>query len=439
MILEGNQRGGGRQMALHLLNRKDNEHVEVHEISGFVADTLHGAFNEIHAISKGTQCKQYMYSLSLNPPREANAQTYDFEKALSQVEKELNLEGQPRVVVFHEKEGRRHAHCVWSRIDAQSMTAVNMSHDRYKLKDISKSLFLEYGWRLPEGYLNKERVNPLNFTRAELQQAERINRTPAEIKEELQVAWNYSDSKTSFEAALKDTGYFLAKGDRRGYVAVDIYGEIHPLNPRKLGKDKKVIASRLGAPDKLPSIADTKKAIGRQIGGTFKAYSRELEAKQSSDLKPFIKAKADMTKAHRGTRTELEGYQAQRWQEEENARAARIRKGFKGLLDKLNGRYWKTRKANEREAFSAHQRDLKEKGRLIKAQLTERRALQQKFDLLREQHIAERRELLADLSRFSELDHVPQVDMSIEPEFDYEPEFEPAEREEQHIDDDLEL
>jgi hypothetical protein len=30
------------------------------------------------------------------------------------------LNGQPRVIVFHEKNGRRHAHCVWSRISTSS-------------------------------------------------------------------------------------------------------------------------------------------------------------------------------------------------------------------------------------------------------------------------------------------------------------------------------
>ncbi len=51
MILKGNQRGGGRHMALHLLNAEANEHVNVHEVSGFMANDVLGAFNEIHAVS----------------------------------------------------------------------------------------------------------------------------------------------------------------------------------------------------------------------------------------------------------------------------------------------------------------------------------------------------------------------------------------------------
>lgn len=35
--------------------------------------------------------------------------------------------GQPRAVVFHEKENRRHCHVVWSRIDTEAMKAIPMS------------------------------------------------------------------------------------------------------------------------------------------------------------------------------------------------------------------------------------------------------------------------------------------------------------------------
>ena len=137
MILKGNQRAGGRQMALHLLNGEQNEHVNVHEVSGFMARDVLGALNEAYALSKGTKCKQFMYSLSLNPPQDEKVDIETFEKTLERVEQKLGLEGQPRVVVFHEKEGRRHAHCVWSRINTDEMKAVNISHPKLKLNDLS--------------------------------------------------------------------------------------------------------------------------------------------------------------------------------------------------------------------------------------------------------------------------------------------------------------
>lgn len=57
-------------MAKHLLKSDQNEHVKVHEVSGFVASDVLGALNEAYALSKGTKCKQFMYALSLSPPQD---------------------------------------------------------------------------------------------------------------------------------------------------------------------------------------------------------------------------------------------------------------------------------------------------------------------------------------------------------------------------------
>ena len=112
MILKASQRGDANQLAAHLLKVEENEHVEVHEVSGFLSDDLAGALREIQAISQGTRCKQYMFSLSLSPPQDQSVSIAVFEKALDDIEEQMELEGQPRVIVFHDKEGRRQAHSV---------------------------------------------------------------------------------------------------------------------------------------------------------------------------------------------------------------------------------------------------------------------------------------------------------------------------------------
>jgi len=124
MILEANQRAGGKQLALHLLNGHENDHVEVHEVSGFISGDLIEAFTEAYAISKGSRCKQFLFSLNLNPPQLEDVPIEIFEDAINRIEQKLGLSGQPRSVIFHEKEGRRHAHCVWSRIDVKNMRAI---------------------------------------------------------------------------------------------------------------------------------------------------------------------------------------------------------------------------------------------------------------------------------------------------------------------------
>ena len=130
MILKAKERGDGPQLARYLLAMRDNDHVELHEVRGFVSDGLAGAFCEADAIAKGTRCKNYLFSMSLNPPHGAAVSAEGFDRAIAQIEQKLGLENQPRAVVFHEKDGRRHAHVVWSRIDSQRMRAVDDDQGR---------------------------------------------------------------------------------------------------------------------------------------------------------------------------------------------------------------------------------------------------------------------------------------------------------------------
>ena len=102
MMLVGNQRGGAGDLAAHLMN-PENEHIELYELRGFTAESLEGALNEAYALSRGTQCCQFLYSLSVNPPENANVSTADFIKAIDRAEKALGLGGQSRAIVFHEK------------------------------------------------------------------------------------------------------------------------------------------------------------------------------------------------------------------------------------------------------------------------------------------------------------------------------------------------
>jgi len=57
MIMVGNSRANGQNLAAHLLS-PENERVNVHVVDGFMSDDLHGAFKEAEAISRGTRCKK---------------------------------------------------------------------------------------------------------------------------------------------------------------------------------------------------------------------------------------------------------------------------------------------------------------------------------------------------------------------------------------------
>lgn len=164
----------------------------------------------MHAISKATQCKQFIFSLSLNPPQDHIATEKDFLETADRAKQQLGLNDQPRAIVMHEKEGRHHAHVVWSRIDVDEMKAINLPHFKNKLRDLSRDLFLDHGWVLPDGLATYGNKSPLNFTLEEWQQAKRQGLDPREIKQAFHQAWERCDSQIGFKNALEDQGYFLA-------------------------------------------------------------------------------------------------------------------------------------------------------------------------------------------------------------------------------------
>jgi len=189
---------------------RDNEHVTLHHMRGFLADDLLGAFQETEAVSFGTKCRQYLFSLSLNPPPDAEVPMEDFEAAIAAVEKRLGLSGQPRAIVFHEKKGRRHAHCVWSRIDARQMPAINLPHFKMRLQDISRELYRRHAWKMPPGLIDGERVDPLNFTQIEAAQAQKSAHDPKDLKAFIIACWERSESAQTFKAAIAERGLALA-------------------------------------------------------------------------------------------------------------------------------------------------------------------------------------------------------------------------------------
>ena len=84
-------------------------------------------------------------------------------------------------MVFHEKNGRRHAHAVWSRIDAENMKAIPLPYTKRDLRDISRELYIQHGWKMPRGYMNSKERNLDNFTHQQWQQAKRIGKLPSDF------------------------------------------------------------------------------------------------------------------------------------------------------------------------------------------------------------------------------------------------------------------
>ncbi|MEA3014807.1 MAG: hypothetical protein QOD42_3352 [Sphingomonadales bacterium] len=399
MILKASQRGGGSQLGLHLLKTEENEHVEIHEVSGFVADSVRGAMKEAQALSRGTHCRQYLFSVSLNPPIGENARVETFEQALNMIEERLGLKGQPRVVVFHEKEGRRHCHAVWSRIDAATMTARPLPFFKTKLREIARQLFLENGWKMPGGFIDSKLRDPRSFTLDEWQQAKRAGLDAKALKDAAQEAWAVSDSAASFSKALEERGLFLARGDRRGPVAVTIDGDVLAV-ARLLGRKTKEVTARLGDPAALLPVAEVRRKLAGEMGQRLKAHIAEAKRIAANALRPLHQRREAIKRQHADERRRLDAGISKRRDAEQKQRAARIRSGVKGAWDLLTGRYWKARKQNEVEAFFAFQRDRAQRDGLIRDQLAERSRLQTDIQHARTRQARQLLALYRDAARF---------------------------------------
>lgn len=386
MILIGSQRGGAADLANHLM-KDENDHVLVHEVSGFASDNLHDAFKEADALSRGTRCKQFLFSLSINPPADKNLSTEQFIAAIDKAEAKLGLTGQPRAVVFHEKltaqntkqeaVNRRHAHAVWSRIDTDEMKAIRLSHTKLKLLEVSRELHIEHGIKMPDGLADRSESDTKTFTFEEWQQARRFGHDPRERKAAIQDAWAISDNKEAFKRALEERGYVLAKGDKRRFVVLDRDMEVHSL-ARQIGIKAKHVKARLGAPEAYHGVEDAKVIVASRMMETISRMDAQRAAQEKQRAEEQRLAREKLVDDQRKSRAET----FERM-EEEQARAAiqrqaRFRSGVGGLWDKVSGECARIQKLNEREAWDALKRDQKRRDDLILSQKEERERLRLK-------------------------------------------------------------
>jgi hypothetical protein len=410
MILKGSQRGGASQLATHLLRTDENEHVHVEQLRGFMASDLRGALAEAEAVAKGTKCKQHLFSLSLNPPKDGNATRDDLFKAVDEAERKLGLVGCPRAVVTHEKNGRLHAHAVWSRIEPEKLKAVNLAFFKTRLAELSKDLFIEHGWELPAGHKQNGDRDPLNYNLAEWQQAKRAGRDPKQLKSLFQDAWKQSKDLRSFKSALAEQGFFLAKGDRRGFVAVDVHGKVYAV-ARMVGIRTKDLEARLGSPDQLQSVSVVTKDIQCRMTENISAALKETERRQRREIAPLlwqhrqiVRAqrieRVEVLKAHRPVRQRgpMRGVPAQKTDPLANVNARMAKGGVQpknsdlriGELAPLLKALPSIRQQQPGESWDAYQNYRRAIERKFEQQLEELKALQRAIEKMRARQLAER-------------------------------------------------
>lgn len=416
MILKGAQRSGAKALAIHLLRTDENDHVEVHSVEGFCTHDLTEALKEIQAIAKGTRCRQPLFSVSLSPPASAAVTIEMFEAAISKIAETTGLRGQPRVVVFHEKDGRRHCHVVFSRIDAETMTAKNLPHFKLKLRQISRSLYFEHGWKMPRGLMNSAARNPSNVTLAEWQSAKRREKNAIDEKLVIQECWAASDKGEAFKQLLLERGYLLAQGNRKNHVVISHDGRVSAV-ARATGLRAKDVRAKLGDAADLPDLSAARNQLASGLLTTFGRMAQEVRTDLLKKRKELDVLKREMVEKHRDERAILDKAQSERWESEARERAIRLRHGLSGLWQRITGRTKTIQAQNASEAYAALMRDRRQRQALVEAQLAERQTLETRRKALRLMAAGLVCDLRSDLERaLSGLDrskprrvHLPEV------------------------------
>lgn len=323
MIPFASQRGGGQDLATHLLNAHDNELTELVHLRGAVADDLHGAFKEWEVQAQSlTRCNKYLYSMSINPdPKHGELTRDQYMDYVRRAEETLGLSEQPRAVVFHTKQGREHCHVVWSRIDVDQKRAVHLAFDHDKLMRVTRSFARNHGIALPAGYDKSRQAGQISLY--EQEQSRQTGMSKEDHIREVTEAWRLSDDPKAFVQALAERGYMLATG-KRPYVLVDLYGNMNALP--KLIDDKTVRTNDLRKflekdfpVESLPSVEEAKALVAAHRKLIEKSVDESRIAPQLASLKHaqqdrrlgLVAALAELKARHHSLRQEENSRQRQ--------------------------------------------------------------------------------------------------------------------------------
>lgn len=270
MIIKGGSGGNAKWWGDHLTNDQKNTRVEIKEMRGVLSQDLHKALYEMRGVAEGSRCgPNFLYQANINPEHDEHLTEDQWREAFDTLEKNLGLEGHSRVIVEHEKNGRVHRHCIWNRVDVDTMQAASM-WGNYKVH-VATARELESRFDLsptPSPARDRGPSPELWEQRA----AERSGIDRATVTEEVTAAWRLADNGQAFKAAIEERGYLLAKGDRRDFCVIDQAGGVHSLAKRLDGVRVAEVRAFMSDVDReaLPSVAEASAMQrNRPIGDRF--------------------------------------------------------------------------------------------------------------------------------------------------------------------------
>ena len=234
---------------------------------GCAATNIRDAFIDVQIQAAATKAtKPFFHSYVRLPACDVGKLTtenwLDFADRL---ERELGFDGQMRAVAFHNQpNGDRHMHIAWSRIDVETLTALDPGLYKNKMKNLCRDFEKEFGLTKVANERGAD-VKTKSANRAEFEQSRRLGTDLKAIRNTIHDCWHSADSGQAFAAALGEHGLILAKGDRRDYVIIDRNGGDHALSKRITGATAPETRQRMADIDRatLPSV-DAAKTLQSQ-------------------------------------------------------------------------------------------------------------------------------------------------------------------------------
>jgi hypothetical protein len=299
MIIKGQSRGRGQQLADHLLRKDQNETIRLYEMRGVVAGDVAGALAELEARGVAVTSKRPFYHASISPEAHTPLTDSQVRIAVDALEEALGFSAQPRVVVVHRKNNREHVHVVWSRVDIDQSRAIPDSWNYRCHEEVARSLETLFGHR-PIPRADSKRRTSARHAQAprdyELRQEERSGKPTSRITAEITALWNSSSDSGTFRRRLEEAGYRLARGDRRVLVVIDRDGEVHSLARRVQGATTHDIRKRFQDIDlqALPAVSEARlerrnEGRGTRLKKSFVAVAAEVTMPQAPS-RPFVRA-----------------------------------------------------------------------------------------------------------------------------------------------------
>lgn len=266
MVIRGNIRGNGEQLAHYLLSGEANENVQILEVNGRSNATdkyLHQTMRGMSLTAELTKSQKGLYHAQINPAYSEDRQMTrkDWLRAADILAQELGLDEQRRVVVLHTKKDRTHAHVVFERYNHQTGKVVDNKFSRLAQDRARKEM---------------ERV-------FEHQPTPHRNKHRPELKETLTNLWSQTETGKDFVKAVHDRGYLLAEGvPRHPFMVVDEQGRSFDLVRQLKGVRIKEVRQRLRHEDLIPEkeaieLMRQKQEGSSDAGSTAQQMDRDRE------------------------------------------------------------------------------------------------------------------------------------------------------------------